>query len=548
MPAEIKLQANLIDRFVGMISPAAMLRRLQYRAATQHLRAHYEGGSTGRRTAGWRTPSTGPTAAGAVTLTTLRNRSRDLVRNNPWARNAVGDLVSEIVGTGIRAKVKGRNARATKAIAERWKLWSESTQCDSNGQLNLYGLQALVGRTVAESGEALIRFRARRPSDGLAIPMQLQVLEPDHLDASRDTYGAVNQARTIGGIEFDALGRRVAYWLFPEHPGESFGVTLSQVSVRVPADQVLHVYEIERAGQLRGIPWGASAVVRIRDFDEYEDAQLVRQKIAACFAAFVTKPDGGTPAILTGLPETDDSGKAKPPTENVTPGLFQELTPGQQITFASPPGVEGYDTYSTSVLRAIAAGFGTTYEAVSGDYSKVNFSSARLGWIRHNRRVEAWRWNLFIPRLCEPIARRVLELLDVMGLDVQGATVAWAPPRRDLLDPKTEIVSTRTEIRAGLKSLSAAIRERGDEPDEVFAELAEDQERMDELGLILESDARRPSNGQPGDPAAAAANPGAKPADGGDGEGEVDDEETDEEEEKPAKPKRKAAARARRPS
>ena len=140
-------------------------------------------------------------------------------------------------------------------------------------------------RTMAESGEVLIRFRDRRIEDGLPVPLQLQVLEPDHLDSMKSGE-LPDGGFIVQGIEFDALGRRRAYWLFSTHPGDSRGRSL--VSKPVPAAQVLHLYERLRPGQVRGVPWFAPVILKLRDLDDYDDAELMRKKIEACFAAFVT--------------------------------------------------------------------------------------------------------------------------------------------------------------------------------------------------------------------------------------------------------------------
>jgi lambda family phage portal protein len=518
------LERTWLDRAIGLVSPRTEFKRLQYRAAARTLTAHYEGGSTGRRTDNWRAPSTGPTAASAITLPKLRDRSRDLVRNNPWARNAIEDLENDVVGTGIVPKIVARTKRGQAAVVALWKAWAETTACDADGLNDFFGLQALAFRTIAESGEVLIRRRRRRPEDGLPIPLQLQILEPDFLDTSRDVVND-DGSRIIGGVAFDVLGRRTGYWLFPEHPGEAFGRFISgRASSFVPASEILHVYRVERSGQVRGIPWGASAVVRLRDFDEFEDAHLVRQKIAACFSVFIYDAEGTSPAALAGTPDDSPAGK-KPPVERVYPGMIERLEPGKEISFAAPPGVQDHESYSRSVLRGIAAGFGTTYEALTGDLSNVNYSSARMGWLKHRRRLEAWRWRIVVPRLCSPVFAWFLELADVAaGLDVREVTATWTPPRADMIDPTKEVVATRSEIRAGLKSWPAAVRERGDDPDELLDELEQHQKDLDKRGLVLESDARRPSNGQPGDGSATPGNPpaGNTPAEDGSGDTPAD--------------------------
>src|SRR5690606_35905612 len=106
-----------------------------------------------------------------------------------------------------------------------------------------FGLQALAWQTVVESGEALIvrRWVTR------GFPLQMLVLEPDYLDVSRD--GATKGGgRIVQGVEYDAAGRRIRYWLYPEHPGG--GRLTSHVSVSVPAADVAHIYRVDRPGQV----------------------------------------------------------------------------------------------------------------------------------------------------------------------------------------------------------------------------------------------------------------------------------------------------------
>jgi capsid protein len=93
------------------------------------------------------------------------------------------------------------------------------------------------------------------------------------------------------GVQFDELGRRVAYRLFSYHPG---GVLILNprggiVSQPVPADQIMHVYRVVRPGQVRGVPWLAPMMMALRRPD-YCDAERVRKKVEACVTAFVQQP------------------------------------------------------------------------------------------------------------------------------------------------------------------------------------------------------------------------------------------------------------------
>lgn len=472
------LRISWWDRFLISVAPDWGIRRVRARATAQLAERHYEAASIGHRTSGWsRSRADANAATSGATLSNLRAQSRDLVRNNPWARRGLRRITANTISWGIRPKATGRGADRVMA---RWKLWADTTQCDAAGRLTFYGLQRLVMRTVVESGEALIRLRWRRPEDGLAIPMQLQVLEPDFLDTGKD--GPVNGGKIIQGIEFDMLGRRVAYWLFDQHPGGSYGALESR---RIPADSILHVYDQERAGQVRGVPWFASVDVRLHEFDEFEDATLLKQKIAACMAAFVTDVDGTTSPL--GKPGTTPQGAL---TDGISPGMILSLPPGRNVTVANPPTATDHTSFSATSLRGVAAGMGVTYEDLTGDYSQVNYSSARMARTAHHTDVHDWRWNMIIPQFCAPAWAWMINALILDGEDVENAPAEWTEPPLPMLDPDKEGAATSRAVRNGQMTHDAMVREQGYDPEDFWREYSESLKRLDKYGIVLDSDPR----------------------------------------------------------
>ena len=449
---------------------------------------HFEAAAIGRRTDGWsRRMTDANAAAGGASLAYLRAQARDLIRNNPWARRGLRRIVTNTVGWGIRPKPSGQSADAIKKL---WKDWAETTECDAAGRLTFYGLQKLVMRTVVESGEVIVRRRMRRPGDGLAIPMQLQVLEPDYIDTGKD--GLIGQAGgpIIQGIEFDAIGRRVAYWLFDQHPGGR--VLVNPVSRRIPADGVLHIYEQERAGQVRGPSWFSAVDMRLHDFDDFEDATLMKQRIAACFAAFVVDSEGGDNPLNLGKDGGTDT-RSGAPVDAFEPGMIIDLPGGRDVKVASPPTASDHQSFSATTLRSIAAGLGVTYEDLTGDYSQVNYSSARMARNAHMRDVEDWRWNMLIPQFCVPAWDWMIGAMQLAGVDVEDAPATWTPPPLPMLDPDKEASAASRQVRIGMMTPDEMVREQGYDPDDHWKEYAESQKRLDELGIVLDSDVRRTS-------------------------------------------------------
>lgn len=510
------------DKVISFFSARQAFARSRYRTAAKLLNEYsrkYEGAAGGRRTKNWKASSTSAASEIETSLVTLRNRSRQLVRDNPYAAKGMQAITSNVIGWGIFTQVKvdagqsnssGKNKLAeqrTRELSRVWKAWAETTAIDYDGRNNLSGIQRLVMRGVAESGEILIRKRrsSRKKvlgSDGVEVevpPIQLQVLEGDFLDLNGVSSTAAQGNTIIHGIEFDANGNRVAYHLFEEHPGNSFsrlGMLKSKFNtVRVLAEDVLHVYRLDRPGQIRGVPWLAPVMIRLKDFDEYEDAQLVRQKVAAMFAVFVKDLDG---IDAINPPAEGELG------EKVEPGIIEILPPGKDVSFANPPGVEGYGAYSSNVLHAVSAGLGITYEALTGDLSQVNFSSARMGFLEMNRNIEEWRNDIMIAQFLDPTFNWFKEGAQLIGNDTTRARAVHTPPRREMVDPSKEIGAMKEAVRSGFMTLSEAIRNNGYDPDQHFNELQTDNALIDKLGLVLDTDPRQDAQRiKPAEPSAA---------------------------------------------
>ena len=478
--------AYWLDTITAPIAPIWTLRRQRARVSSTILHRHFEAAASGRRTSGWTRTSGDANAANAGAIANLRNIARDLVRNNAYAASALSTIVDHAVGWGIVAKPSKDATRAVRNQAsDRWKRWAETTACDADGRHDLAGLQKLVMGTVVESGECLIRRRIRRPEDGLPIPLQLQVLEPDYLDSTRDGMPATGGVRTIQGVIFDPIGRRIAYQLFREHPGSAvLGAGYGQ-SDRIPATDVLHVFKSNRPGQIRGTSWFAPVALKLKDFDDYEDAALMKQKIAACLAVMTSDVNGDSPA----LGATDAT---TPEQDFLEPGLIMNLPPGRNVTVVDPPAVTEHSDYSKTVLRAIATGIGVTYEDLCGDYSGMPFSAARMSRLRHWARVEDWRWRMLIPQFCDPVWAWAMQAAVIAGMQADTLpTAEWTCPPAPMIDPSAEGLAYARNIRAGIMTLSEAIRERGYSPEELLNEYADDNKRLDTLGIVLDSDARK---------------------------------------------------------
>jgi lambda family phage portal protein len=462
---------NILDQIVGFVSPMAGVKRAQARSALELMRG-YDAAKVGRRTDGWLAGGGSANAEIAPALARVRNRCRDVVRNNEYAAKALETLCVNTVGDGIVAKAPDQQL---------WDDWCE--YCDADGQLDFNGLIDLAHRTRRESGEVIIRFRSRSPDDGYAVPLQIQVLEPDHLDSSK-TGPMSNGNYCITGVEFNLIGQRVAYWLFPVHPGEIANYTLSNLeSKRVPASEVLHYYKKRRPTQVRGMPELAVSLLRLRDLADYEQAELVRKKIESCFVAFVRTDD--TSMRLGEAKQVNRSVQ-----EKVAPGMIKYVSNSEGVEFGNPAAGGGYGDYTDTQLHAIAAGAGVMYSQMTGNLAKFNFSSYRAGLVEFRQMIKAEQWLALKPMVLAPIGRRFQEVARLAGKTRKPVVpLVWTMPRLQWVDPLKDVMAAKEEHRGTTKSISETIRERGEDPDKVFAEIAAERKKLKDLGILTDSDA-----------------------------------------------------------
>lgn len=476
---------NLLDRAIQAIAPERAVRRERARLRADQLRQArstiqaYEAGGIGRRFGGFNDRPTSANAETERSLSRMRNRHRKLVRDNPWASAAQRAIVTNTVGYGITGELFA-GLRKDARLTDHWLSWAESIDCDAAGVHNFYGLQALALDSVVEAGEVLARRRWRRPEDNLPAPFQVELLEPDYLDQSKSGH-LPNGGRVVQGVEFNVIGKRVAYWLFRDHPGDT--LARSFVSYRVPAEDVIHVYRVDRPQQVRGVPWGHAAMLTLYDLDGFEDAFLLRQKLANCFMAVETEVepfgDGGTGG------ESDEL-------EDLEPGIIYRPKPGRELKWSSPPIAAEYGSYVDHVLYRVAAAYGISYQALTGNLEKVNFSSGRMGWLDFQRNIERWRWNMLIPQFCQRVGEWFLEAAELSRSVVPpDARFEWTPPRREMIDPAKEIPPAIAAVRAGITSLPAIHREYGEHTARILAEIEQTNEMIDEKSLVLDSDPRK---------------------------------------------------------
>lgn len=479
---------NLLDRAIGFFNPAAGVRRATARAQIGTL-MNYDAASRGRRSYGWKAPGTAADAAAFGSRERLRQLSRDMIRNRAFATRARDVVVANVVGEGVTPSIRSASPNGLATVKDLMERHLLTQSIDALGEYDLLEMQQIAMGSVFADGEVLIRRRWRtgRFAVGLPLPYQVELLEVDFLDTTVQSFGG---NAVIEGIEYGPTGAIEAYHLYNEHPGAVRHRKALQSS-RVHWSDVIHIRRFDRAGQLRGVPWLAPVMMTLGELGDYQEAQILKQKMSALLAIMI-KWTSGAPR-----PATAGAGL-----EALAPGAIVDLPEGAEPVPVNPPTIEGYDEFMTWALRTIAVGTGITFEALTGNLRQVNFSSAKLGRNEMDRLVRMWQRGLMIMQFGGGMERWFREGLALAGHGSIPFQMDWTPPRRIMVDPTKEIPVMIEEIEAGLNSRQSAQRELGRDPERIRAERVQDLAEDTAQGLpppVAKSQATAPASPPAGD-------------------------------------------------
>jgi lambda family phage portal protein len=460
------------------------------------LKRAYSAAQSNRLTSDWVRPSTSADSEIKNSLKTVRNSARELVRNSDFAKAALRAVRNNVVGTGIKNQAQvsmkrgdrlaeGKNAE----IEKKWKRWGNANRCHVGGKLSWAEIQALSITSMIESGEVFIRL-VKQPFGDSRIPLGLEIIEADLLD---DGYNIIlkNGNQVKMGVEIDKWQRPVAYHFWDYHPGDyQFSSTPKELKkrIRISADDIIHLYTMERPGQTRGMSAFASAIMRLRNLSGYEESEIVAARATASMMGFVKTPDQDL---------FEDGTYAQDSVLDFSPGSIRRLAPGEELQFFSPTRPDdSFTPFVQQMLRAVAAGVGCSYTQVSSDFSQSNYSSSRLEILEtraHYRTLQQY----LIEALCQRVYSKWIEMAVMSGeLDLPGydsdperyEECKWIPPAAQFVDPQKEAAAYKALIRSGVMTLSQVIALHGGDFEEQMRQRQREVEVTKDLGIVLDTD------------------------------------------------------------
>lgn len=400
-------------------------------------------------------------------------RAASFSLNNPHGARIAQVLPDNLTGTGIRPKCRAASAELRQSLHRDFDIWTDHADAADLG--DFYALEWRLVRDMVVLGEALAVIETA--ADGMP---RIRQLHPDQLDRSKNTRLSGSRY-VVQGVEFDQVaGKPAAYWLRSGAQSEASAVEgLSSRPVRrLPAADVIHMFRPLAPGQVRGLSWYAPILLTGHELDQLFDALLVRAKVSALHTGFIYDQVG---EAGYGGERDDDTLEA-----GMSPGELMMMPGGKRIEFPNLPDSGDAQSLANAQLRAMAAGIGVTFEQLTGDFSQVNYSSARAAFLEFRRFCETVQHHVIVHQLCRPVWTRFMRWQVLQGKVSARAfqtpssglqSAKWLPPSWPWVDPLKDARAAILEMDANLRSRSEIIAERGYDAEEIDAEIAADSAR-----------------------------------------------------------------------
>ena len=501
---------NILDRAIAAISPERALRRAQARMAIQVM-----AGSV-RRTGAGRSGTLGNWQVQRLTRhteaaerQTLVDRAADLAANNPHAASIIDSSSLSTVGaSGLQPQSKppanllGITEEQAAAVADQaeWVFWEWSKEADADGLDHFADLQYQSIRNVLVAGEYLnLPVWIDRPGRSLALA--IQVLDPRRL---RTPYDLSHDAAIRDGVRLAPSRERLGYYVADPDDGPITSLLSENQFRYIPARRghrpgIFHGFHRREPEQVRGISVLAPVIKLFRDYTDYMDYEVVGAILAASVPLFIETTPGMDPGAWPGetATETTASGQTLQ-TKEYAPGQvwYGDKNQKPHVIANNRPG-NSFPVFVETLLRSMGAACGLSYETVTKDFSKTNYSSARAALLETWRVIglyQTWLVNHF----CQPVWEMVFEEAWLRGkitlppgapdfYQARSAWTAstWTPPKRGHIDPVKEVASGKEAIVSNMMSLSSWYAEQGLDYQEELRQIAKEREFMKELGLTM---------------------------------------------------------------
>lgn len=413
-----------IDDAVAVISPSYALSRAAARADYLSVRQYLESGKLDRTSKSWMLRGSSSDIPDTGEIERSRNRAWNLYHNNTYAKKAVETIVAQVCGIAPKPQslaVKDDGSTYDDFRKAAVKLWEEvNTKLYYRGRPGQGGmtrdemLQSVLRLNVL-TGEALLRRMEitgdEAKSVGSPIQLQYDLIEANRLDESKTvSAGNMSGNNIYRGIETDANGRRVKYYIQKASADDPKAAHFGFDAIEVPAREIIHAFRQYSPSQTRGISWFAPALVMLRNVSDAIENVSYAMKIQSCVAMAVKRASRQMPlglATPSGGDSTDADGNK---IDRMQPGLLFNLGANDAVEGFSPNVNAGNtDDFMAFLLRGFAGSLpGIKSSTITGDYRESSFSSERSAENDAWRQVEVIQEWMF-STVCQPMWEAVIE-------------------------------------------------------------------------------------------------------------------------------------------
>ncbi len=437
MQAGLKAKAspNAVDRLVKVFSPSKYEKRMNTRGRSAFSEAMassggYSGASKSRRSLSGFNPGVGDADTDILNdLPTLRNRSRDLVRNSALAAGALNTTVANVVGTGLRvqSQIDTDYLGISQEDADKWQRSAErefnrhakSTFIDSTNSRTFADLQTVVFRSAWESGDVFsILTNIDRVKKGATYGVAVQVIEGDRVS---NPNWAQDTTKIAGGVEKNSsTGEPEKVHVFRGHPGARYRTkdhkwdSVDVWGKKTGRRNVLHIYRHLRPGQTRGVPAVAPVIEALKQLGDYTDAELMAAVISGMFTVFMKSESPEYGGLETMIPTSEVGGSSTDEDYKLAPGAILEMGTEDSIETANPgrPNA-GFDPFVLAILRQVGVALELPFEVLVGHFT-ASYSAARAAMLQAWKFFKIrrkWMANYF----CQPVYEAVIDEAVAMG-------------------------------------------------------------------------------------------------------------------------------------
>ena len=459
---------NFLDKIVEYVSPKRGLERQYAKMRLAQIRS-FEGASTSERLEGWTPMNQNRGGVSSQNIDLMANRVAYLYDNSAPIKRGINAIANYTFGAGCVPHALKPDGKKHDRLEGILKDFVDTPACDLEERETLYAKQIQAGIHVPRDGSFLLQ-RVWTKDKNCPLPFKIKCLTQDHIDKSKNKVGNYG-ARIVQGIEYNATGERVAIWINDYLPNQT--LTTEHKSRRCDIKDLCHPFRTTVAGQIHGITWGSPIIVKAKDFDDYMDAQLVRQKIASAFVGLIHDIEGGM---------GEDS---KPMEGKITPGTWMTAPEGKTVEFSNPPQLEGVTDYVKIQHHGIASGLEVPYMIVSSDFSDSNYTQSRMTILDFSRQIETYQQHIFYPQMSYKIGQWILDACQLKGIKTHNSKIMWVYPRKEFVDPVKDMNAFILGVQNGFMSWEMAVREMGYDPDDVSKSIQSSEATFKDMGMIM---------------------------------------------------------------